>query len=102
VGRGDNKLIYTFNMALRIFINIILLLSIFYLPWWTTALLVLSGIFVFKNFYEGIFAGLLLDALYGTKTAEFMGVWFVFTTSFFVLYVLSTRLKKNIRIYETV
>jgi hypothetical protein len=88
-------------MMLRIFIDIILILSIFYFPWWVTALFALSGIFIFKNFYESIIAGFLIDALYGTKTSEFAGVWFVFTASFFLLYILSTRLKKNIRIYET-
>ncbi len=89
-------------MTLRIFINGILLLSIFYLPWWSTAFFVLLGIFLFKNFYEAIFAGLLLDLLYGTGVKEFYGIWFVFAVSFSVFFILGERLKKNIRIYESI
>lgn len=89
-------------MTLRIFVNIILFLSIFYLPWWSTIFFILLGTFLFRNFYEGIFAGLLLDLLYGTGVKEFYGVWFVFTASTLIFFVIGERLKKNIRIYESI
>jgi len=71
-----------------------------YLPWWSTALLVVLGVFLFRNFYEAIWAGILIDLLYGTRTVEFAGVWFVFTVSFSALVLIGERLKKNIRAYD--
>lgn len=88
-------------MTLRIFINIALLVSIFYLPWWATTFIVLFGIFIFKNFYEAVLAGFLMDILYGTKTIEFMNIWFIFTAFYFLIYILITAFKKNIRFYES-
>jgi hypothetical protein len=87
-------------MTSRIFIDIIIFFSIFYFPWWITTIFVIGGIFLFRNFYEAIFAGFLLDALYGAKTVEFYGFWFVFAASFFLFYIIVNRLKKNIRFYN--
>jgi len=73
-------------MTLRIFINVLILLSIFYLQWWITVFFILFGMFLFTNFYEGIFAGLLLDLLYGTGAKEFYGIWFVFTSTTLIVF----------------
>lgn len=89
-------------MTLRIFINILILLSIFYLQWWITVFFILFGMFLFRNFYEGIFAGLLLDLLYGTSVKEFYGIWFVFTGITSIFFILIEFLKKNIRVYESI
>jgi len=89
-------------MILRIFVNTILFLSVFYLPWWVTIFFVVIGIFLFKNFYEGIFVGLLIDLLYGTGAKEFYGIWFVFTVSTAIFFILGERIKKNIRVYESI
>lgn len=64
--------------------------------------LMLVGIFLFKNFYEAIFAGVLLDVLYGTSVSEFAGAWFVFSISALGVYFLVEHIiKKNIRFYDT-
>jgi len=89
-------------MVFRIAADILVVLSIFYSPWWVTALIILSSFFIFKNFYEGIFAGFLIDVLYGVKATEFLGIWFVHFAFYFIFYMLSLKLKKNIRMYETV
>ena len=86
-------------MVLRIFINIIILISVLYLPWWVTTTAVFTGFLIFKNFYEGIIAGFLLDTLYGAKISQFFGIWFVFTAVYFVGYVIIRRVKKNLRFY---
>ncbi len=88
-------------MYLRISANILILLSIFYFSWWVTVLFVLISFFVFKNFYEGILAGFLVDILYGTKTIEFMNIWFVFTAFSAIFYFIIEKMKKSIRWYET-
>lgn len=89
-------------MIFRVSTDILILLSILYLPWWFTAFLALLGIFLFKNFYEVVFAGFLLDLLYGTAVKEFYGIWFIFTAFFLILFILMERLKKNIRMCENV
>jgi len=89
-------------MVLRISFNFILLLSILFSTWWFTFFLVVVGVFLFKNFYEAIFAGLLIDLLYGVVAEEFYGIWFVFTASFLILFLLVERFKKNIRVYESI
>jgi len=88
-------------MVYRVLINAFIFISIFYLPWWVTTIVVLSGVIFFKNFYEAILAGLIIDMIYGAKTVEFANIWFVFTASYTGVYVLSNYLKKNIRLYET-
>ncbi len=86
----------------RILLNIAIISSMFYLPWWVVIILALPGVFLFDGFYEIFFVGLLLDVLYGVKAEEFYGIWFVFTIIFTIIYITIKRLKKNIRFYETV
>lgn len=83
--------------TLRILLNIVSILSIFYLPWWVVAFLSLFGLFVFDKFYEVFFYGFFLDVLYGVKSNEFYGSWFIFTVIFVFMYILIKRLKKNLR-----
>jgi len=84
-------------MYLRILADIIIFLSILFLPWWVTIFLVLFGIFFFNHFYEAIIAGILIDLLYGTRAEEFFGIWFLFFIIFSSIYFFGEKLKKNIR-----
>lgn len=86
----------------RITVNVLIAISIFYFPWWITTLIILPSFFIFKNFYEGILAGFFIDVLYGVKASEFFGVWFVSFAFYSAFYIFSSKLKKNIRIYETI
>lgn len=89
-------------MVLRILIDIFIVFSIFFFPWWVTALFVVLGIFFFDRFYEALCAGVFLDALYGIHGAEFFGVWFVFTAVFGGCYALFEYIiKRNVRLYDT-
>ncbi len=84
-------------MISRILIDIFIFLSILFFPWWITVILVIWGVFLFDNFYEALLAGLLIDLLYGTRTEEFFGIWFVFFIIFLSIYFLAGKLKENIR-----
>ncbi|HVT74991.1 MAG TPA: hypothetical protein VHD69_01050 [Candidatus Paceibacterota bacterium] len=50
----------------RIAFNILLAVSLFYLPWWAGALIVLSGCFLVDAFFEAILFAMVADAFYGT------------------------------------
>ncbi len=63
----------------RIFTDALIILSLLFLPWWCTALLVIGGIFIFEWFYEAIFSGFVMDSLYGVPTSFFHGFTFVMT-----------------------
>ncbi len=85
----------------RILLNIVIIFSVFYFPWWIVALLSLFGVFLFNRFYEIFFIGLFIDMLYGVKADKFYGMWFIFTVIFTIMYILAKRLKKNIRFYDS-
>lgn len=72
----------------RIIFDVALLCSLLLLPWWATCTLVLVGIFIFMPFFEGIFAGLLLDVLFGGPLGN---VWqsYPYTISIGVVFLLS-------------
>lgn len=88
------------KISQRILLDIVIVLSVFYLPWWISAILVAIGAFFFDKFYEIFFIGLLLDILYGVKTEKFYGVWFIFTVVFTLIYIIIKYFKKNIRSYK--
>ncbi|MEK7535444.1 MAG: hypothetical protein AAB590_00290 [Patescibacteria group bacterium] len=43
----------------------VILLSVFILPWWVTAILILVGSFLFKIFIEGVLISILIQLFYG-------------------------------------
>lgn len=87
------------NMTGRIITNIVIVISILFLPWWATVLLVCAGILLFPHFYEAIIAGVLMDVLYGVSMVSFSGFVAVFTVIFSLGYLLGERFKKNVRLY---
>lgn len=84
-------------MAVRIVIDIIFFLSIIYAPFWLTLIALAAGIFYFRNYYEAIGGGILIDMLYGVPLAKFFDIPFVATIICTILFVVITRLKQNIR-----
>jgi len=51
----------------RLIFDIVLIISVFTLPWWITFILALLGIFVFNNFYEFIISMSIIYALHAVK-----------------------------------
>jgi len=51
-------------LIFRIIVAVILLISVFVLPWWLLAFLFLLGVFTFPFFYEVIFIALIADLFY--------------------------------------
>lgn len=85
------------TLVFRIFCDISLFLSLFYLPWWLTALLGLIFLIYFNHFYEIIIIGAIADMVYGIPRKVFFDAEFVNTLAAVLLYLLSTQLKRFLR-----
>jgi hypothetical protein len=79
----------------RALFGIILILSVFILPWWTAFLLSILGLFYFDNLYEVIVVGLAIDVLYGVHF-EFFGFDLFFTLILLACFYMITLFKKQI------
>ena len=84
----------------RIITTIFLFFAVFFLPWWLTAFFACVAFFVFTDFYEVLFLGLLSDLLYGAPVTFLYGFSFVATVSALVMCISGGFLKTRMRIYE--
>ena len=66
----------------RVLFSLLVLVSIFTLPWWLTSILLLIGIFIFKFYIEAIAFAFILDVISG-QILDFYGLSFVFVPIFF-------------------
>jgi hypothetical protein len=82
-------------MKKRIAFGIILIISAFVLPWWISFVASLIGLFYFKNLYEVIFVGLIIDSLYGVGVVLY-GFEFVFTAFFLISFFAISKFKKSL------
>lgn len=87
-------------MILRIFLNIFILTSILFFPWWITLGIVLILLAIY-NAYEVIVWGVFADALYSIPLVEFFNIQFIFTITFVLLLVISSFLKKKVIFYNS-
>ena len=60
---------------MRITLDIIILISILFWPWYISAVLLLAGMIAFERFYEAFIAALMLDILYHIPESTFMSSW---------------------------
>jgi hypothetical protein len=81
----------------RIILSVIFLWTAFILPWWLVIVFGLILVFYFKNFYEFIIAGLILDGLYGS-VLSIEKFSFIFTLSITILTVFLINFKKKLLI----
>ncbi len=82
---------------IRIFLNIILILSIFILPVYVSVVLIFISVFLFKNFIEAIIFGFLIDTLYGSGTILGIHFAYFFTAIIFIFFLISFKFKKMLR-----
>jgi hypothetical protein len=68
--------------------------------WWLTAALAIIFLFMFPNYYEIIFWGVMYDALYGLSLPQFFGVAYVFSIASILLFLISILLRKLLSAYE--
>ena len=85
----------------RVIFDTIVLFSLFLLPWWTSALLAVIGIFLFTQFYEFLFVGVAIYSLYVIKEQSFITkpIWFACTLA--LVYIAIQVLRRYLVVYES-
>lgn len=82
-------------MKNRIIFNLVLLVAVFYSPWWLVAILGFIGVFLFAQYYEVIVVGLIMDLLYGAPTLPFEGMLGVIAAV--IIFYVATYTRKAVR-----
>lgn len=80
---------------MRIAFNIAIIASIFFFPWWLTAILVLAAVSLVGRFYEAIAYGILVDALYGTSMG-YRGFPYMATAYSVIVFILANAVRKRV------
>ncbi len=84
-------------MFKRIAVNLVLIIALFFAPWWVTLILGVIASFYFSPYYELIVLGALFDILYGVTTSTtFSYNVFGFVASV-VLFLIIERVKRELR-----
>jgi len=86
-------------MTLRLLFNIIIFLSIFLFNWWLLLIIAVIGIFLFKEFYEGLIYVFIFDSIYSLESPDHFYLKFLTSTIFILILVLIERSKKYIKFY---
>jgi len=85
-------------MILRVVFALILLISIFFLPWWFNLIFIVALSFYYKNFYESVFIGLIMDSFYGSSVV-FENLIYFFTLMFLILVFVINKIRKKMIMY---
>lgn len=81
--------------AKRILLDAILLLSVFFLPWWLVMLIGVIGVFAYGAYYEFIVAGVFLDVIYMPIISGHVKIFAsgIFLAAFLFVYWIRTRIR---------
>lgn len=85
-------------MIARVVFIIFLLISAFVLPWWFTFIFAISASFYFKNFYEVVFVGLVMDSFFGSQVI-FADFSYILTITFFILILVINQIRQKLIMY---
>lgn len=66
-------------MIERVIVGLLFILSSFFLPFYVYLTISVVCVIRYKNFWEGIFTGFLIDLLYGFPIQNFFGIDYVAT-----------------------
>lgn len=83
------------QMRNRIIFDIVLLISLFYIPWWGIGIIAFAGAFTYPYYYEIIVAGVILDILYGAQLFPLGGIYN--TISSVIILYFASYIKKSVR-----
>lgn len=80
----------------RILYNILIVLSLLYTPFYITFIFLIAGMFLFKDFYEGIVYAFVYDSVFGRSGATFLGIYTIYTFLFFILFLIVKKMKMTV------
>lgn len=95
----NNEKSFSFIFGVRVLAFAILVSSIFFAPWWCSFALYIVGLFLFERYFEGIFALLLIDLLYGIPEDKFYNFPLVSTLFATIFYFVISWLKRRLSFY---
>lgn len=87
-------------MLNRFSLDILLILSIFLMPWWISTIFTVALLLYINSYYEAIFLGFFFDFAYSIPTELFFGFRFVFSVLFIFIFLISGPLKRRLRYYH--
>lgn len=80
----------------RVLFSICLLFSLFYLPFWASFVLMLSGVLYFKIYLEAVFLMLLSDMIFGVPEVRYGNIAYIsFFAGLLILGVIEIIKKKT-------
>jgi len=84
----------------RIFLNILAFLGLFFFPWWLSILLWLLGVFLFKHYFEIFVFALMMDFVHGIPVESFGGFSYFYSALALVFYILISYFRTIARVYN--
>ncbi len=81
----------------RIILNVAVLVSILFFPWFVTVIIGIIAVFLQKNFYEIIAWAIFYDLLYGVSGIHIWGFAFFFTAGALFLFYGAEFFKSKTR-----
>lgn len=81
----------------RVFADTLLFCALFLLPFWAVFGIAAIAFFYFRDYYELLSVGLLLDVWYGAPLPNLGEFRFVLSLDAFVLFLLLTAFKARMR-----
>lgn len=82
----------------KIIISLVLLLGVWWLPWWLVALAIFGLILFYPDFYALLFIALLFDLTYSARLAGPLRLTLPVTIFAVILLLLARELHQNVRI----
>jgi len=84
-------------MTKRILFDLVLVMAVFYAPWWFVFPVVSLGAFYFSPYYEAIFVGMLVDVLYGVQGGLYTGYGIAGLIAGSIILIVAKRIKRDLR-----
>src|SRR3989344_4581768 len=84
----------------RVAANLILLALLFIAPWWIVMSVAVLFLFYFKNYFEILIFGFLLDLLYGAPVSAYYGMGYVISVIAALAFALVAVVKNRLVFFE--
>lgn len=77
--------------------DLLVLISVFFLPFWITAILLIAGTILFPWFIELFFFSVLVDRLFGIPELRFFNFQYVVTVFALILFVIYQLIRPRLK-----
>lgn len=84
----------------RLILNIFVVYSIIFAPWWLSLCAVSAGVYLYIDYYESIFFGLLYDLIFADNQVFVFGIHTALICTTFIFFCM-TFVRYNLNIYES-